>query len=99
MSEFVSSRGHRFAVGRIPETGEADAAVVAWNDPATGSWLAASENEAGWLRLPFGMVSGDELKETSPDRISLGATFELRYVGAPFYYGVFPLEEKREKAA
>lgn len=66
--------------------------LVSWNDPKTGDWEPTMENEAGCMWLPFGIGAEPEIHETPEGHIRLGETFELRYLGLPFVYGIFMLD-------
>lgn len=100
MSEFKSARGHTFVVGKNMWAGVDDHGSFSWNDPLTGDWEPRVDNEAGYIRLPIDVSPDIEVRQIDEDHIRLGEIFEIRYVGAPFIYGVFALgDDKSSKAA
>lgn len=95
MTEFKSARGHTFVTGKRMPSGDVDHGVISWNDPVTCCWDAEINNEAGWIQLPFDVFPGIEMRQIDDDHIHVGETWEIRYVGHPFVYGVFMLDDNK----
>ena len=54
MKLFKTKAGMIIAFGFDPIAREANPRIIAWNDPASGSWEATAKNMAGRLELPAG---------------------------------------------
>lgn len=104
MKEFKCSSGHTFIVGRrgtfggsgpswqIPNT-LGDDEFVSWNDPKTGSWHPATDNEAGAMMLPAGSIGPDPSIHEEKGSVIFAGRVRFDPVGHPFIWGVTILPE------
>lgn len=93
MKAFVSSSGHTFVFGMA--NGQANNRAISWDDPATGSFVAKLDNEAGWIIAPMPIGADPNVTERDGS-IFINDTLELRHCGKPFVWGIWTVEPARQ---
>jgi hypothetical protein len=86
MKIFTSASGYTFAFGVA--NGQTNIRAISWNDPATESFMAKTDNEAGWLIAPCPIGADPAVVERADGVICVGETIELYHCGKPFVWGL-----------